>query len=141
MNFNLNSMKMKTVKTILLHLWQLPQHLIAWCLILFYRQKRFAGIYKTSHVYYHSLLPNSWGEGISLGQYIFYDSNNIWDETVIAHEYGHSRQSFYLGPLYLIVIGLPSIIHAAVSTGDYYRYWCEAWADRLGGVERYTTKS
>ncbi len=29
MNFNLNSMKMKTVKTILLHLWQLPQHLIA----------------------------------------------------------------------------------------------------------------
>ncbi len=46
-----------------------------------------------------------------------------------------------LGPLYLLVIGLPSLLWAAlhekVAPGrSYYWFYTERWADRLGGVER-----
>ena len=45
-----------------------------------------------------------------------------------------------LGPLYLLVIGLPSFIHAATWKDrpgrDYYAFYTERWADRLGGVTR-----
>lgn len=77
--------------------------------------------------------------GISLGQYVivnkyFLDNPNMW-----LHEYGHCRQSLYLGPLYLLVIGLPSLIWAALykpGKGSYYDFYTEKWADRLGGVTR-----
>lgn len=58
------------------------------------------------------------------------------------HEYGHSRQSLYLGPLYLIVVGLPSIIWAGFVYNlvrkeiSYYDVYPENWADKLGGVNR-----
>ena len=59
------------------------------------------------------------------------------------HEYGHCRQSEYLGWLYLIVIGIPSLIwclcYNAEKRGglkDYYKFYTEAWADKLGGVIR-----
>ena len=48
-----------------------------------------------------------------------------------------------LGPLYLIVIGLPSLIWAALHssvrrlrTVDYFSFYTERWADRLAGVKR-----
>lgn len=54
---------------------------------------------------------------------------------LLAHEYGHLRQSRALGPLYLCVIGLPSLLHAAVSRllrwprHRYLRFYTEAWAE------------
>lgn len=47
--------------------------------------------------------------GITLGNYIIV--NNIKH---LRHELGHTRQSKILGPLYLLVIGLPSLIHAGL---------------------------
>jgi hypothetical protein len=48
---------------------------------------------------------------VSLGQYIFIFSDYGKDEMrIIKHEYGHTRQSHILGPLYLLVVGVPSII-------------------------------
>jgi hypothetical protein len=38
-----------------------------------------------------------------------------------AHEFGHNLQSLVLGPLYLIVIGIPSVAGAQ---------WTETWADK-----------
>ena len=59
------------------------------------------------------------------------------------HEKGHRIQSKILGPLYLIVIGLPSIIWATlhsfckpISKIDYYWFYTEKWADKIGGVKR-----
>ena len=63
---------------------------------------------------------------------------------VVKHEaLGHGTQSRILGPFYLPVIGLPSIIWAWLygavipyTRNGYYRFYTEKWADKLGGVVR-----
>lgn len=45
-------------------------------------------------------------DGVSLGKFIFAPD----DEEMLSHEYGHTRQSLFLGPLYLPVVGIPSIL-------------------------------
>lgn len=85
-------------------------------------------------------VPNKYGS-ISLGNFIFvYDAN---DTGTIKHEYGHTRQSYRLGWLYLLVIGIPSIIWAGCFERyrqkhniSYYAFYTERWADMLGGVKR-----
>jgi len=78
--------------------------------------------------------------GFSLGKYICL--NALHKLTTLKHEKGHSKQSEYLGLLYLIVIGLPSAtgnLLARVSKQvheNYYKLPWEAWADILGGVKR-----
>ena len=75
--------------------------------------------------------------GISLGQYIII--NQFIPKTTVMHEYGHCVQSRYLGWFYLLVIGLQSILHAALckcKNHSYYNMWFEKWADKLGGVKR-----
>lgn len=52
----------------------------------------------------------SWG-GLSLGP-INFTCTNVSKQTIL-HECGHSRQNFFWGPLFLFVIGIPSVI----------RYW------------------
>jgi len=48
---------------------------------------------------------------VSLGQFIFLFSDfREREEFVIRHEYGHTKQSHLLGPLYLLIIGVPSFI-------------------------------
>ncbi|GHU00152.1 hypothetical protein FACS1894186_0040 [Alphaproteobacteria bacterium] len=58
------------------------------------------------------------------------------------HEYGHSRQSLALGPLYLPVVMLPSFtlnrlawaLPTSVFDRRYYDFYTERWADAWGGV-------
>ena len=85
--------------------------------------------------------------GVSLAVYILLSDNNNDDRT-ICHEYGHCLQSKKLGWLYLIVIGLPSIInnlwdrnfHKDWAYQDrikwYYSRFPEKQADVLGEVVR-----
>ena len=79
--------------------------------------------------------------GISLGKIIIIRQSLVRDIT-LRHEQGHQKQSKYLGWLYLIIIGLPSLIgnilHRFIKF-DYYRQPWEAWADKLGGVNRRLT--
>lgn len=81
--------------------------------------------------------------GISLGAFIFttYDLSKDELETsrLIRHEYGHVLQSVVLGPLYLPVIGIPSIVWARFFQAwrdargiDYYSFYPERWANRWG---------
>lgn len=58
-----------------------------------------------------------------------------------VHEYGHTIQSLLLGPLYLIVIGLPSFVWSRwkrliwlrrESGIPYSWFYTERWADWLG---------
>lgn len=79
--------------------------------------------------------------GISLGRYIIV--SQFASKETVMHEYGHCLQSRRLGWLYLLVIGLPSIVWAGLygrlvkrTKNGYYRWYTERWADRLGGVER-----
>lgn len=80
--------------------------------------------------------------GISLGNFI-YLSRFLANDTVVAHEKGHQKQSLILGPLYLFVIGIPSIIWASLygrviprTPNGYYTFYTEKWADKLGGIKR-----
>jgi hypothetical protein len=86
------------------------------------------------------------GGGISLGSFIFIGTNVTMEDApksfLVNHEYGHSLQSAILGPLYLLVIGLPSIIWANFfgdwrkrNNKNYYWFYPERWANRLGGVK------
>lgn len=101
--------------------------------------------------------------GVSLGRFIIldyrYKTQTIYGKQMIQytidHEYGHTRQSLMLGPLYLIVVGLPSALHNLYNRTlfkdepnkqkrfilrekEYYNWYCEKWADKLGNVDRST---
>lgn len=79
--------------------------------------------------------------GISLGEYIIIDKRFCGEKTV-RHEYGHTKQSRMLGPLYLILVGIPSVVFhwltrfGVLEVSKYYQRYPENWADRLGGVDR-----
>lgn len=114
-------------------LWQLPQNLLGLLFLLFIRGEE--KHYLNGIAFYYS---KRFRGGISLGRYIILGEKL---ERSIKHEYGHCLQSKMLGPLYLIVVGLPSIIWAMLygwliqETKDgYYRFYTEKWANRLGGV-------
>ena len=78
----------------------------------------------------------------SLGPYVFLRNEYLDRTAVLMHEQGHSLQSRLLGPLYLIFIGLPSIICNLLARfipwfrKNYYELPWEVWADRLGQVDR-----
>ena len=117
------------MKKALLYIWQLPQNTLG--LIL-------RAIYKgNDSTYSDSIVRRStkMKGGISLGKYIIV--NQFSKKTTVMHEYGHCIQSKYLGWLYLIVIGLQSILHAALckcKNHSYYDMWFEKWANKLGGL-------
>lgn len=77
--------------------------------------------------------------GISFGPVILVDSRA--NERIVRHEYGHSIQSMLLGPLYLFVVGVPSVSRGiytrrkGLSMEYYFSGYPENWADRLGGVD------
>lgn len=133
-------MKVKLTKLAdaLLFVWQLPQHLLGLLLVWILRPEQdYPQGDGRTRLYYASRMRG----GISLGRYIIL-SERLKDYTgqTEKHEWGHSRQSILLGPLYLFVIGIPSILWAAwwnTRRGvSYYAFYTEAWADKLGGVER-----
>ena len=119
------------MKQALLYAWELPQNLLGLLL---------RAIYKGNDSTYESSIvrrSTSFRRGISLGKYIIVSQ---WaSRKTVKHEYGHCKQSKYLGWLYLVVIGLQSILHAALckcKNHNYHDMWFEKWADKLGGVER-----
>ena len=122
-----------------MYLWQLPQNIVGLILRFVYRGND-AAIIKGACEVTVRRSTNMRG-GISLGEYVILSQ---WSgENTVNHELGHCMQSQYLGWLYLIVIGLPSIVWAALHTSfkyfrakDYYSFYTEKWADELGGVTR-----
>ena len=119
-----------------LWIWQLPQNLLGLLLVAILKPE-YSYAFNRARLYYATRMRG----GISLGRYIIV-RYNLQDYTGRTewHEYGHSQQSMFLGPLYLPVIGIPSLIWAAVfrpgSGRSYYAFYTEAWADKLGGVDR-----
>jgi hypothetical protein len=81
--------------------------------------------------------------GVCLGPVILVPDSA--DETFVRHEWGHFRQHLRLGPLYFVLVGLPSVTHALwhrrvcarvppSRRPSYFHFYTEAWADALGGV-------
>lgn len=117
-------------------LWQLPQEVVAFYLLMIYARKD--RITKTQKYGTSTIFRiHGFKGGLSLSRFIFVQA---LDYDLVRHEYGHSRQSKFLGPLYLLVIGLPSLIWAWLYSDSwkksYYWFYTERWADRLGGLRR-----
>lgn len=119
------------MKKVLLYIWQLPQNLAGLLLRAIY--KGYDSKYEDAIIRRSTKMKG----GISLGKYIIISQ---WSsKKTVMHEYGHCKQSKYLGWLYLPLIGLQSGLHALLCKCKNHSYsdmWFEKWADKLGGVKR-----
>ncbi len=120
--------------------WGLPVNLVGSIAFLIctkikkYRYQRFGYAY----IVY---IPWNAG-GLSMGLFIFVKEahkNKKWTYNTRIHEYGHTWQCLLLGPLYYLVVALPSVIWCNFFDGyrkknnvSYYKLYCEKWANIWG---------
>lgn len=106
------------------------------------------------HYMYHGSVVTVWNNksSMSLGIFVFITDRPFFaqkyagqikqDELsarLLVHEYGHTIQSLILGPLYLIIIGIPSTIWGFLFAKSrrekqipYGAFFTEYWANILG---------
>ena len=120
-------------------LFEFPQNIMGYSAFQFYTKKQRCPYYRYRKAYVVHV-PGRWG-AISLSRYIFAD-DHYYQSAMIKHEYGHTIQSKILMPLYLPVIGIPSLVwnrlfkhYRRKRNRSYYSFYTEAWANRLGGYE------
>ena len=119
--------------------WGLLQNLAGGTIYSFYRLRG------CPHFAYQGALAVIWpvrSGSMSLGRFLFlHESYRPGDRALLAHEYGHPIPSLILGPLYLFVIGLPSLLWAGLPVFQrrrhdrhvsYYSFYPEKWANALG---------
>ena len=127
---------MKYIRNLILFIWQLPQHIVALIyfgyLVMMCKDLGVDSRYKQAIV-----IPCVIRGAVTLGNYVFVGLNSEYKETV-KHELGHTIQSKILGPLYLIVIGIPSITYCglrrlflSLRKKNYYDFYTEKWANNL----------
>lgn len=118
--------------------WGIIQNVVGFCVFLVNFRRR--------HFRYNGTVVTVWKSrrgSMGLGMFIFIseDAMNDRREFTLIHEYGHTVQSIILGPLFLLVIGLPSLLWAGLPVFRRYRekrslsyYWLytERWANFLG---------
>lgn len=130
---------------VLLFLWELPQNILGIGNLL---AMTAAGAVMGRSFERNRMFIKVRSGAVSLGLFVFWSDAGSehfrLDARNKEHEYGHSIQSRMLGPLYLIVVGIPSVSrvvyarryyarHGARWAG-YYNGFPENWADRLGTV-------
>lgn len=121
---------------ILKYFWQLPQLIAAFIYYQYLKSKDEILDTCTCQGAIVFIKRKSCGS-VTLGSYIFLSPRAT--DTTVRHEWGHTRQSLILGPLYLIVIGIPSIIWAATHrviapNKPYDWFYTESTANKLGGL-------
>lgn len=140
----------KALLCLLVHCtWGLPQTAAGAAVFLWYRTR--------PHSFYRGALVTRYPlfSSLSLGPFIFLTgrpprdrSGHIPNEEIprrlLVHEYGHTVQSLLLGPLYLPLIGLPSVLwnHLPLFQRkwrggiSYFSFFTEKSANYLG--EKFT---
>ena len=74
--------------------------------------------------------------GISLGCFAFVSNMSARSKAVVMHEQGHMWDSKVMGPLYLFIVGLPSLLNAAFGfTKCYYDWLPEKLANKHAGLD------
>lgn len=118
---------------ILLGLWGLPQAIVGAAVAMVYRSCPYT-TFRLSRVVTWNL-----DSGLSLGLFVFVPKSS--PRGLLVHEYGHSVQSIILGPLYLPLVVVPSLLWAGIPWFEawrrahdvsYYEFLPERWANRLG---------
>jgi len=127
------------MRRFLLYLWQLPQNLLG-LIVIYFSSAHWDDKYKVWSTPYNF--------GVSLGKYIIICLRPVRIEQSIKHEQGHQVQSKIYGPLYLLTVGIPSILgnlwdrlfHKKwtymMRQMWYYNLIWEKRADKFGKVKR-----
>ncbi|MCL2495370.1 MAG: hypothetical protein FWE98_06925 [Oscillospiraceae bacterium] len=137
---------MKSIKMAAYYLlqwtWALSQNLVGGIAYLLlrgkYRHERFHGAVVT-------YVDKKGFGGVSIGMFIFMSDgkNGGWAHDTRIHELGHCVQSILLGPLYWVVVGLPSFTWCNLppivrwrkeKDVSYYALYCEGWANIWGAA-------
>ena len=123
------------------YIWQLPQNILGSLYKEYISDNIITRVNYDATDYECYLTRN--GGGVTLGRYIFVNQNYKDLTNVILHERGHVKQSRILGPLYLIIIGIPSITWAglrrlipALKKINYYWFYTESIANKLMGLNK-----
>lgn len=117
---------------------------------------------KSPHYSFHGSIVTRWNNlsSVSLGMFLFVADEPLFfqrycneftkeelSERLLVHEFGHSVQSLLLGPLYLILMGIPSSLWGFLpflikmrheKRISYFSFFTESWANSLG--EKWTGK-
>lgn len=124
-----------TLYRILQWTWGLPQTLAGFVLFLLF--------HKCPSYSYHGAIVTEWDSpnSVGLGMFIMLSREPFGKKRLLVHEYGHTIQSLILGPLFLLIAGLPSFAWAGLPQArkyrrekkvSYYKVYPENWANRLG---------
>lgn len=140
------------MKTFLYRIWQCTWGILQTALgaVVFMRN------FHDRHYFYHGAIITEWknNASVSLGMFVFVTEEPFFYEKLkndhtkeelsrrlLVHEYGHTIQSLILGPLYLIVIGIPSTLWGFLPYCNkkrekeqlsYFSFYTESWANSLG---------
>lgn len=120
--------------------WGLPVNIVGLIAFLFCTKVRKRSWQRFG---YARIVYVPWNSGgLSLGLFIFMKANHKnkkWTYNTRIHEYGHTWQCLLLGPLYYLVIAIPSAIWCNFFEGyrrknnvSYYKLYCEGWANVWG---------
>ena len=125
--------------------WGIIQNALGFLLFLCVLRKR--------HYRFRTSIVTEWKfpYSASYGMFVFLNREDAsldnktvlpkWEYDTLVHEYGHCIQSILLGPLFLPVIAIPSVIWATMPFFErlrrrkglsYYWLYCEKWANVLG---------
>lgn len=127
---------MNILKNVIGFIWGFPQNLLGLIGYIVCRMFNWDfKVYKNCPV----IITHSNVGSISLGIFLFISEDESF---LVNHEYGHTLQSLILGPLYLLVIGIPSLIWAGCFekyrqkyNKSYYDFYTEKWANKLVGLQ------
>lgn len=137
----------KALYVILQCSWGILQTLFGLVLFLIYIRRK--------HYFYHGavITERNTPASLSLGMFVFITTDQIKDKRTIdkipdeeigkrllVHEYGHTVQSIIFGPMYLLVIGIPSMVWGFLpyfvnkrKKGiSYFSFFTERFANYLG---------
>ena len=127
---------MKVIINILLFIWQILQNIVG----LIYLGISLGTFYEKRNGNWIFFTTSNQGS-VSLGNFVFISSKLKNMDFTIKHELGHCIQSRYLGPLYLLVIGIPSITWVMLRRMipelrkySYYDFYTESWANKLMNI-------
>lgn len=119
--------------------WELPQTLVGWLFTMFRALTgRVDRVDVLGGITFASGRARSFGGGVSLGTFVDLwlwhamrgeNERFVLSDQLCMHEFGHTADSQRFGWLYLLVIGLPSLL-SANGHGDHSRFWTEIRANR-----------
>ena len=112
--------------------WEFPQTFVGIVLVTYFIVRGLVNNIEISEGVLVVTAKGRWG-GVSLGNYII-GSEQISPTVgnhLFMHEYGHSIQSRNVGPLYLLIFGIPSLASVLFRGSNHHESYVERYTNKL----------